>query len=191
MEECHLVRFARAFTFNGNLVCVLEQEVPFEPQQGVLVDGVPLDGHDIGLVEDFEPTDPENGDARCTPARHLFARMESSGGTVRVKPGHSLPPIIDCPCTLEGIRDRVRAKGPAGVPTKARAWLTLLLPPDEVRALGIGDDIPVSALIALESMRVRRDPRGGSRVGLLERQAQRASDERTRLHLLKTRPQEE
>lgn len=180
------MRFVRAFTLlsTGELINISEQEVPFEPSFGISVDGDSglFEMHEIGLVDDFVPEDIDG--KPCTPARHLFARMEREPGAgpargFRAKPGHTLPTVNDCPTSLDGIRERVRQRGPEGIPVKARAWLALMLPPDEVEALGVGRGIPVSALRALEAVRVRRDPDGGSRLFRLDREAQALSDERT------------
>jgi hypothetical protein len=182
------MRFVRVYTLAGALVNVSEQEVPFEPSFGIAVDddGSAFVMHEIGLVEDFVPEDLDGNP--CSPARHLFARMEREPGvdparSFRAKPGHVLPAVSDCPTTLEGIKQRLRERGPEGIPAKARAWLTLMLPPAEVDALGIGRGIPLSALKALDDMRTRRDPSVGSRAVVLERRAQEQSDERTEANL--------
>jgi hypothetical protein len=175
------MRFVRVYTLaaSGEVVNVTQQEIPFN-HAGISIPGVALDMHDLGLVEDFAPTSVSSGEP-CTPSAHLFQRLErdpASGG-FRAKAGHELPPIIDCPVTLEGIKQRLRERGPESIPAKARAWLTLMLPPAEVEALGVGRGIPVSALKALDDMRVRRDPGVGSRRVVLERAARKLSDERT------------
>lgn len=183
------MRFVRAYTrrADGALIAVMEQETPFEPQQGMEASEGELDVHDVGLAEDFEPIDPET-EQPCSPARHLYARMERAPSAepargFRARPGLTLPPMLDCPCTLDGLRQRVRERGPAGLPAKARAWLALMLPPAESEALGVGHGIPISALRALDAQRQRRDPVAGSRMFVLERAAQERSDRHAASHL--------
>lgn len=177
------MRFARAYTRSdtGEIVLVIEQETPIVLAGISPPSGAPftLEVHDLGLVEDFEPVSLAGG--KCSPAAHLFERLDRDpvGGGFRAKPGHELPPIIDCPATLEGIKQRVRERGSDAIPAKARAWLTLMLPPDEVESLGVWRGVPVSALKALDDMRTRRDPGVGSRRVVLEREAQELSAERT------------
>jgi hypothetical protein len=176
------MRFAQAHSVNGVIFNITVQEVPFQLPAVSMFDaqGLPLAVVvvECGLFEDFEPRDL-NG-SRCSPARHLFQRIErDSAGGIRAKVGHELPPILDCPTTLEGIKARIRERGPDSIPAKARAWLTLMLPPDQVEAMGVGRGIPISALKALDDMRARRDPSVGSRRVRYDREAQRISDERT------------
>ncbi len=182
------MRFVRAYTRSdtGDLVNVTEQETLFTTA-GIMLHDVPfaLELHDLGLVEDFAPTDPDTGEP-CSPSMHLFKRMERSPDAAapgraqfREKAGHALPPFIDCPSSLEGIKQRIREGGIEAIPAKARAWLTLMLPSHQVAELGVGRGIPVSALMALDEMRQRRDPSVGSRRVRYEREAQEISDERT------------
>jgi hypothetical protein len=184
------MRFVRAFVRGdtGEIIAVGESETPIENMgvsKLVPIDGgpeIPVLMREIGLAEDFDPVDLEG--KPCSPARHIFLRIEQDGaGGQRAKAGQELPPILDCPTSMDGIRARVSERGAAGVPVKARAWLTLMLPPEEVDALGVSQGIPLSALKALDAMRVRRDPRVGSRREVLEREAQRLSDERAAAQL--------
>lgn len=179
------MRFVRAYTLvsTGELVNVSEQELPFEPSFGISVDGDAslFAMHEIGFVDDFSPEDLDG--KPCSPARHLFARMEREPGAdpargFRAKPGRTLPVVSDCPTSLDGIKQRLRERGPEGIPAKARAWLTLMLPPGDVEALGVGKGIPVSALKALDDIRTRRDPSVGSRRVVLERKVQQRAAER-------------
>ncbi len=180
------MRFVRAYTDpSGEVVFVLEQEVPFLDGHKVTIitaDKVAteLQAHELGLAEDFTPTDAETG-APCKPAAHIFLRIarDRASGAFTAKPGHELPAFLDCPTSLGGIKARLAARGPDSISAKARAWLALMLPPDQVEAMGIGRGIPISTLKALDEMRQRRDPSVGSRRVRYEREAQALSDERT------------
>lgn len=162
------MRFVRAYYRNGVCIAVAEQETPFLHSSIADADEV-----DIGLVEDFDP----QGRA---PSARLFDCLNA---------GEPLPAaVIDCPPSIEGIEQRLRERGPRGIPSKARAWLTLMLHSDESAALGIDSDIPLSALKALDNMRTRRDPHVGSRLFVLERQAQQQSDTRSKVALERRLP---
>lgn len=164
------MRFVRYYTRadTGEIVAVAEQETPFDDAPNFQPPGIAIEIHDLGLVEDFTPTTLSG--ERCLPSAHLFERLESDGaGSWRAKPGHALPPVLDCPATMNGIRQRLRERGAAGLPSKARAWLTLMLPDDEVAALGVTAGISLPALKALDAMRARRDPTVGSRASELDR----------------------
>lgn len=149
---------------------VAEQDVPFAGAGHVVSDSKePLDAIDLGFVEHRDWIDLE-GNPTCA-AHHIFLRLEKNHA--------GMPSIHDCPCTIGGIKQRLREQGPAGIPTKARAWLAAVLPEDQVRALGIGDGIPLSVLAAAEALRQRRDPNGGDRLMVLQRRIQQRSDARS------------
>jgi hypothetical protein len=177
------VRFARAYlrADNGELIAIGESEIPSDHVPAMRL--VPNDGgpeiqvvvEELGLVDDFDPVELDG--TACSPSRHLFLRVERDpAGGFRSKGGHELPPILDCPCTLEGLRQRLRERGLAGVPMKARAWLANVLPAHHVDALGLARGLPISALKAAEAIRNRRDPHAGSRMVVLERAAQEQAD---------------
>lgn len=169
------MRFARYWVSDstGEILAVLEQEMPFDDATELCPcnpDGSPhpVTAFDLGLVEHFEPVGLQGEPVNC--AGHLFQRLDHERGRgARAKPGTALPPIVDCPATLGGIRERVRQRGPGGLPAKARAWLTLMLPPADVAALGIARGLPVSALKALDAMRSGRDKSAPSKGTVLER----------------------
>lgn len=145
------MRFVRAYYRAGVCVAVAEQETPFTMPAVLDADEV-----EVGLVEDFDPQG-------AAPSKRLFECMSQ---------GTPLPAaVIDCPTSLDGIRQRVRERGPQAVPTKARAWLTYMVPED-AKQMNLHRGIPVSALKALDDMRVRRDPHVGSRRVNFERAVQ-------------------
>jgi hypothetical protein len=112
---------------------------------------------DLGVVEDEIDWRTVAGEP-CSMAQYLLERLESGN--------HEVTKIHDCPCTLPGIVDRLRAKGLGGIPIKVRAWLANVLPEDRVAAIGIARGLPIAALRAAEALRNRRDPHGGSRMAL-------------------------
>lgn len=177
------MRFVRYFTRRdtGEIVAVAEQETPFSESGGFFRASVEIDAHDLGLVEDFNPVSLRG--EPCLPSAHIFERIERDGQGTRAKAGHELPPVIDCPTSLAGIKQRLRERGVEGIPAKARAWLTLMLPPEQADELGVGRGISVAVLKSLDAMRRRRDPSVGSRAILLERAAQARSDEVAAAHL--------
>lgn len=203
------MRFVRIYTRSdtGEVTGVCEQETPFNPRAGIS-SSEEVEMHELGLVEDFDPKCAITG-ARCSPARHLHQRIERAPSAIqaiaaararspnadlpidptatalsefRVKPeqAHDFPEVMDIPTTLDGIKQRLRVKGPQSVSPKARAWLTLMLPPHEVEAMGIARGVPIAAVKASESLRTRRDINGGSRQAFLERAAQVQHEARRR-----------
>lgn len=150
---------------------VIEQDVPF-PGEGPMLKASDeeLDAVDLGFVDQHDWRDLEG--RACSPAQHFFLRLE--------RDHEDLPKIHDCPCSIEGIKARLRAQGPEGVPIKARAWLANILPADQVAALGIGRGIPLSAIKAAEALRNRKDPGSGSKLPYLERIGVRHQEQRQR-----------
>jgi hypothetical protein len=185
------MRFVRV-TVNhdtGELVGVIQQDIPFSAGGGcLLVTGA--DGRkqrcetfDLGMVQDHDWRDAAGNATH--PARHIHDALVRAGATPaqfakgEVTAEHAgLREILDCPCTHDGIRDRLRAKGHQGLPLKAIAWLAATLPQHQADALGLAG-VPIAALKAMERIRNSRDPLGGSRMELLERAAQQLSDDRT------------
>lgn len=174
--------FVRAFIGrdSGEVQHVMESSVPFPndgpPPPHMLNDRGEPTGEELVAV-DFGWMEPPQGDYTtlegrpCSPARHVFDRVK---GRPAPNPdelqAHGLPRFHDCPCSLNGIRARLRAGGPQAIPATPRAMLANVLPPDQVAAMGIDRDLPLSALRAAETLRNRRDPNGGSRYAVLERQ---------------------
>jgi hypothetical protein len=152
---------------SGQVYAVFEQDTPFTSGGSARPDGEECETVDLGLVEEQAWTDLDGGP--CGPTLHILRRIEAGFH-------HGVERVHDCPCTLDGIRARLRAKGPAGIPVKARAWLANILREDHAAAMGIGRGLPVSALKAAEALRNRRDPMGGSRMVYLEAIAQRQAD---------------
>jgi hypothetical protein len=185
----------------GEVVGVTQQDTPFESNGGAVfvigADGVKhrCQTFDLGVVEEHDWRDAAGNVTH--PARHIFDSLERA----RIKPEHftqgtvtaehaGVRELLDCPCTHEGIRDRLRSKGTAGIHVKVRAWLVLTLPPHHVDALGL-DGVSIAALKAMERIRNERDPRSGSRMANLERIAQQRSDTRAARHLARRRAKEE
>jgi hypothetical protein len=170
MEELPAVRFVRVTVSHtqNRVVAVMEQDTPFRSGGRCLVAGEECETFDLGVVEDQPWALPDG--TPCSVTRHLLERLESESPDVRC--------IHDVPCTLEGIRARLRERGPTGIPVKVRAWLATVLPEPEVRAMGIAAGIPIAALKACEAIRARRDPSGGSRAEYFERIAQRQHETR-------------
>src|SRR5260221_10085704 len=170
---------------------VLAQDVPFE--RGMIsAEGEVCEIFDLGVVEDHAWTD-RNG-ATCSVSRHIHERLEDAGTRARdllerrvsaelhVEGLDGLAAlldvrrILDAPCTIETIKDRLRARGLAGIPVVVRAWLATVLPDHHVDAMGVARGVSISAMKAAERLRNKRDPLSGSRLQLLERIAQRQSD---------------
>lgn len=148
---------------------------------------------DAGFVLDHEWTTSEG--EPTTPAHHVWLRLSHQGQpaltfqqAIDVLRGHpEMPKIHACPCTLEGVRAHVRAKGHNVLPAVVRAWLTHTLPPDDIEALGVWRGIPVSALKAVDWIRCKRDARAGSVRVNLERIVQERIDARLEAHHRKHR----
>lgn len=155
------MRFVRVVVSHtqNRVVAVLEQDTPFVRGGTAAIADEDCETIDLGVVED-QPWTRLDG-TPCGVARHILERLESGAPDVRR--------IHDAPCTLDGVRARLRERGPAGIPVKVRAWLATTLPPDEVRALGIARGIPVAALKSCDAIRAARDPAGGSRQAYFER----------------------
>lgn len=175
----------------NEVIGVITEDVPHDAA-AISTPGEACEMIDLGVVDDHEWKTLEG--APCSAAAHIRERLQAA----RVKPGDlrekraapelhveglnglaaiaEVRAIQDAPCTLEGLRSRLREKGVAGVPVTVRAWLANVLPPHHVDALGIGRALPISAMKAAEALRNRRDPHGGSRMAVLERIAQKQSD---------------
>jgi hypothetical protein len=166
------MRFVRV-THNltrGIVLAVTEQDVPFSREEHVIPVGEKYAEVDFGVVEDERDWRDATGEP-CTLSTYLRERLS-------VGAHHGIERLHECPCTFTGINARLRAKGPAGIPVKVRAWLANILPEQQVAAMGIGRGLPISAMKAAEALRNRRDPAGGSRLAHLEGIAQRQSDAR-------------
>lgn len=175
--------FVRAFIgkTSNQVRHVLEQDVPFTTGGLVRAGDEELEVVDLGFAEDHDWRDLEGRPA--APAQHIFLRMRDKPAAEALAVREGLPMFHDCPCSLEGIKARLRARGVPGIPVKVRAWLAAVLSPDQVAALGVGRGLPIAALKAAEALRNRKDPHGGSRMLRLEREAQRNSDGRSRAAL--------
>lgn len=166
---------------------MLEQETPFDGGDLIArnADGtvIPTVAHDLGLVEDFSPT-TLTGET-CSPAHHLYQRTlhRDGAGNLRWHPDAASQVVLDCPATVEGIKQRLRERGLEGIPAKARAWLTLMLPPEQSRGLGIDGGISVAVLKSMDGIRTRRDPNAGSKLVPLLREAQTRSDRDAQIRL--------
>ena len=100
-------------------------------------------------------------------------------------PGDKAIAVHATPCTLPGLRERVRQHGPQVIGARVRAWLAAVLPAHVSAELAIARGIPISAIKASEALRIRRDPLAGSRMEILERVAQERSDLDARRRLIK------
>jgi hypothetical protein len=170
--------FVRAFIgkTSNKVRHVIEQDVPFTTGGTIRCSDEELEVQDLGFADEHDWKDLEGNPT--SPSRHIFLRLERGDET-------DMPTFHDCPCTMEGIKARLREQGAAGIPVTARAWLANILPPDQVDALGIGTGISIAARLAAEARRNRRDPNGGSRIEVLQRIAQRQSDARSAAALAK------
>jgi hypothetical protein len=94
-------------------------------------------------------------------------------GAVTIAPGG--PTRLDEACTFEAITDASRRGAPVHV--QIEAWLRTILPSDDCDAMGLRRSIPISAIKALERVRVARlGMPYASRAAVLERKAQEQSD---------------
>lgn len=173
------MRFVRVVVSHtqNRVVAVLEQDTPFVRGGTAVIAGEDCETIDLGVVEDQAWTRLDG--TPCGVTRHLLERLESGSPDVRR--------IHDAPCTVEGIKACLRARGPAGIPIKVRAWLATVLPPDQVRALGIARGIPVAALKSCDAIRAARDPDGGSRRAYFERITHQQSERRAAKSLTRRR----
>lgn len=162
---------------------VMTQDQPFERGM-VKAEGEECEIFDLGVVEDHDWRD-RDGNA-CSPHRHLLDRLEDGGFSAaalkaqrigaRVERLGSHPlaavlgvrRILDCPCSIATLKDRLRARGPDGLPITVRAWLANILPSDQVAEFGIGRGVPISARKSAELLRNKRDPLSGSQIPRLE-----------------------
>lgn len=141
----------------------------------------------IGFVlhHDWTEHAREGGGDQCSPAHHFWTRiggltLEQAQDVIRSHP--DMPKVHETPCTLGKLREHVRTKGVKSLPAVVRTWLTHTLPPHEIEALGVWRGIPLSALKAVDSIRVKRDPHGGSVRMNLERIAHERTNERLSRH---------
>jgi hypothetical protein len=151
----------------GRVVAVFEQDTPFTSGGYAIDHGEECETVDLGVAEEQAWTDLDG--RACRPTLHILQRLEAAFH-------HGVETVHDCPCTLEGIRSRLRAKGTAGIPVKVRAWLANTLPEEHAAAFGVARGLPISAMRAAEALRNRRDPLGGSRATHLEAIAQRQAN---------------
>jgi hypothetical protein len=198
------VRFVRAFTCpeTGALEHVLEREVPFPEETPIHAIEILADNshkrrdfvvHELGVAEHFEALHAITG-APCSPAAHLFQRLEAvlapdlAPGAVglrrfRPKAGHELaiPVFHDVPTTLEGILARLRAGGPTAVHERVGHWLHFMgvLSDEEMDAAGLRA-IPLAVALEFDAMRLRRSPSVGSRAETFKRAVRMRAAQRMR-----------
>jgi hypothetical protein len=186
------VRFVRAFTCpeTGALEHVLEREVPFPEDTPIHAHRNPADNthkrrdfvvHELGVAEHFDACHPITG-APCTPAAHLFQRLEAVPaleladgavglGRFRPKAGaDAIPTFHQVPTSLPGILGRIRAGGSAAVHERVGYWLHFMgvLTAEQMAAAGIRP-IPLSVAMEFDAMRLARDPSVGSRAEIFKR----------------------
>jgi hypothetical protein len=175
------MRFVRVFVRadTGQVLLAMEQETPFDTH-GFAIEGAAfaIEQHDLGLAEDFEPTDLISGKP-CSPSRHLFQRIErnpdapaeSKGlARFRAKAGHELPAFHDVPTTMDGIKELLRAKGPGAIPERVAHWLEYMgaISSDGMDAAGL-PRLTAARAMEFDAMRQARDPHAGSRLGTFKR----------------------
>lgn len=169
----------------GRVLAVFSQDTPYTQGGEALIEGEDCETLDLGVVDDGPWTDA-NGDP-CALGEYVLARLQKKSKAAepqKLKAATAdefaelaeLPRVMDSPCTVRGIKQRLRERGPAGLPVTVRAWLANVLPPDEVQAMGIARGIPLSAIKSAERLRNKRDPSGGSRLFALERKTQQRAD---------------
>lgn len=104
----------------------------------------------------------------------------ASDGTFVVAAGG--PALLDDACTFEGIKEASRRGRKIHV--QVEAWLRTILSEDACDAMGLRRSIPISAIKALERVRVARlGSQSFARTAILERAAQQQSDARTAAQL--------
>lgn len=162
------VRVTFSRTVN-EVIAVSELDVPFDGERDgmMLRDNEDCEVRDFGVVEPQAWTDLDG--KPCRPSRHILERLRA-GRDPELARLHAVP------CTIPGIKGVLRAGGPAALPAKVRAWLAMVLPADQVLAFGIARGLPLSVLKAAEALRVRHDPRSGSRLANFERHIQARAD---------------
>jgi hypothetical protein len=159
----------------GALAGVIAQDTPFHLGGRIDLDGAQCQLMDLGCLDDTP------GHA----ASHVRERIEAHIADLRgLTPAEIAAAaglrMLPVKCSLAGIRQQLRERGAKALPMRVRAWLTLTLPDETVRALGpIWEGVPLSALASMERLRNRRDPQGGSRIEVIEREIQRRSDARS------------
>lgn len=162
---------------------VMAQDWPFEGWQLIGVEGTVYDVADVGMLEELKP-EPLTAGAPRTASQHVWDRvrglknadLESTRKFLREHP--EMPRLHEVPCTRAGIKALMCEKGREHVSVKVRAWLANILPEHQVAEMGLQRGIPISAMKAVEAIRNRRDPHGGSRMPQLEAKAQQLSNER-------------
>lgn len=180
-------------TQTGEVIGAMSQDVPFETGS-VAIAGASCEMLDLGVVEDHEWTSHERLGEPASVNRHLVERLRAGGvkrvdirekrasAALHVEGLYGLAEVAavltiqDVPCTMKGLKQRLREKGPDGIPVNVRAWLANVLPCEQCEAMGLARRLPISAMKAAEALRNRRDPAGGSRMHVLERAAQAQSD---------------
>jgi hypothetical protein len=178
------------------LTCVVEQDVPFGDKDGIRGVGVETMVRDVGCVLGDRWVDDAGNP--CSLSQLLFSRLSHVGPRMVTEEllKEALPDklaawvseeckvrLIASPCTLNNIRAAIREGGIEAIPVLVRAWLTAILPDDQVRELAVWQRVPLSALGAMERLRQKRDPDGGSRVFVTERRIQQESNARSAIAL--------
>ena len=130
---------------------------------------------DLGLVDDFDPIGLDG--KPCSHAGHIYQRIEKhpladthpDAPKVHFKPEHKdVPRVHFCPCDTKGIEAHLKANGHDRLPTTVHAWLAHILPPHEVKRLGIGAKVHLAHTKALE--KARRGQVDGGRLFNMERE---------------------
>lgn len=182
------MRFIKAFTHQetGELRHVRTSDLPFDEDDPPIHEIGPsgrleFDVHELGAAEHFAPAHAETG-ARCSPAAHLFQRLEAIPGAplelrgwarFRVRAGCEphVPAFHDVPTTLEGLRAHLRRKGLGAVPERVAHWLEFVgaLSGDEMLAHGL-PRITIARAAEFDAIWLARHPSAGSRLEVFKRQ---------------------
>lgn len=171
------MRFVRVYTdASGVIKQVAECEAPFSPElrsreRDASGNDVPLFVRDLGMAEDFGPTDLAG--KPCAPSMHLLQRLEvATAEGVRAKAGREgeIPVFHDVPTTVDGIKALVRAKGPGAIPERVAHWLEYMevLADHEMDAAGL-PRLTYASAVEFDAIRKRRDPSHGSRADAVKR----------------------
>lgn len=175
---------------SGKVRHVMEQDTPFDVA-GITEGegGEELDVVDVGFVVRHTWTVHAPGEAvhgkRCAAAHHIWTRighhemahsltLEQARDVLRGHP--EMPKVHDSPCSIEGMRERIRRRGVKSIPAAVRVWLTATQPPHVVDSLGIAAGVPLSAIKAAVRLHLAHDPHRADFTANLEREIQKRSD---------------
>lgn len=176
------MRFVRVYIekATGKPLSVIEQEHPIGAAEVEHV-GTVTECIDLGLVNDFDPVALDG--TPCNHASHIRQRIEKhpladthpDAPKVRFAPEHKdVPRIHFCPCDTKGIEAHIKANGHDRLSSTAHAWLAHILPPHEVKRLGIGGKTSLAHMKALE--KARRGQVDGGQVFNIEREIHQRSE---------------